>query len=95
MYIFSQQKVVRTIKLFEQTVGETTPFLSNLKEKKFKKEGTSTVALWLEYPPCEQEVVGSIQGHNRPEFSELVVVAFPLGTKDYGSSTMTGPPVSG
>ena len=29
------------------------------------------------------------------KFLKLVVVAFPLGTQDYGDSTTTGPPVSG
>ena len=31
----------------------------------------------------EQEVVGSIPGHNRPKSLKLVVLAFPLGAQDY------------
>ena len=46
-------------------------------------------------PPREHKVMGSIPGRNRPKSLKLVVVAFPLGTQDYGNSTMTGPPVSG
>ena len=39
--------------------------------------------------------VGSIPGHDRRKSLKLVVVAFPLGTQDYGNSTMTGLPVAG
>ena len=53
------------------------------------------VAYWLERPPREQEVVGSIPGRDRPKSLKLVVVAFLLGAQDYGSSTRNGPPVSG
>ena len=56
---------------------------------------TATVALWLERPPREREVVGSIPGRDRPKSLKLVVVAFPLGAQDYGNSTTAGPPVSG
>ena len=45
--------------------------------------------------PREREVMGSIPGLKRPKSLKLVVVAFPLGTQDYGNSTTTGPPVSG
>ena len=53
-------------------------------------EETATLAKWLERPPSEREVVGSIPGCNRPKFSRLVVVAFPLRAQDYGNSTRTG-----
>ena len=55
---------------------------------------TAAVAYWLECPPHEQEVVGSIPGRDRPKSLKLVVVAAPLGAQDYGSSTVIGPPVS-
>ena len=37
----------------------------------------------------------SISDRDRPKSLKLVVVAFPVGTQDYGKSTTTGPPVSG
>ena len=36
-----------------------------------------------------------IPGRDRPKSLKMVVVAFPLGTQDYGNSTTTGKPVSG
>ena len=56
---------------------------------------TAAVAYWLESPPCERGVVGSIPGRDRPKSSKLVVVTFSLGAQDYGNSTTAGPPVSG
>ena len=56
---------------------------------------TAMMAWWLERPPCEPEVVGSIPGSDTPKSLKLVVVAFLLGAQDYGNSTMTGPPVAG
>ena len=56
---------------------------------------TAAVALWLERPTSEREVVGSIPGRERPKSLKLVVVASPLGAQDDGNSTTTGPPVSG
>ena len=50
---------------------------------------------WLERQLREQEVVGSIPGHERQKSLKLVVLAFPLGAQDCGNSTTTGPPVSG
>ena len=41
-----------------------------------------------------QEDLGSTPGCRRPESLELVLVAFPLGTQDYGKSTVTGLPMS-
>ena len=38
---------------------------------------TAPVALWLERPPLEREVVGSISGRDRPKSLKLVVVVFP------------------
>ena len=38
---------------------------------------TAAVALWLERPLCEREIVGSIPGRDRPKSLKLVVVAFP------------------
>ena len=38
---------------------------------------TAAVAQWLERPPLEREVVGSIFGHDRLKSLKLVVVAFP------------------
>ena len=46
-------------------------------------------------PPCEQEVMGSINGHDRPKSLKLVVVDFPRGAQDYGNSTTTSPSASG
>ena len=40
----------------------------------------------LEGPPHEREVVGSIPSCDRPKSLKLVVVAFPLGVKEYGNS---------
>ena len=48
------------------------------------------VAWCLERLPHEQEVMDSIPGHDRPKCLNLVVVAFPFGTQDYGNSTRTG-----
>ena len=56
---------------------------------------TAAVALWLEHPPCEPEVVGSIPGHDRLKSLKLVGVAYPLSAQDYGNSTTTSQPVSG
>ena len=56
---------------------------------------TAAVAWWLERPPREWEVVGSIHGLDRLKSLKLVVAAFPLGAQDYGNSTATGPLVSG
>ena len=56
---------------------------------------TTAVALSLERPPREREVMGSIPGRYRPKSLKLVVVAFPLGVQEYGKSTTTGPPESG
>ena len=41
------------------------------------------VAEWLERPPPEQEVMGSIPGRNRPKSLKMVVVDFPLGVQEY------------
>ena len=49
----------------------------------------------VECLPCEQQVMGSISGRDRPKSLKLVVMAFPLGAQDYGNSTMTGPLMSG
>ena len=56
---------------------------------------TAAVAYWLECPPREREVVGSIPDRDRPKRLKLVAMAFPLGAQDYGNSTTTGPPMSG
>ena len=56
-------------------------------------EQTAAVAEWLEHQPREWE--SWVQSRDRPKSLELVVVAFPLGTQDYGNSTMTGLSVSG
>ena len=61
----------------------------------YKTSLTAAVVKWLERPPHEREFVGSIPGRDTPKSLKLVVVAFPLGTQDYGNSTTTGPPVSG
>ena len=61
----------------------------------FSVDATASVALRLERPPREREVVGSIPGCDRLKSLKLVVVAFLLGAQDYGNSTTTGPPVSG
>ena len=61
----------------------------------FSVDATASVALWLERPPREREVVGSIPGCDRLKSLKLVVVAFPHGAQDNGNSTTTGPPVSG
>ena len=55
----------------------------------------ATVAYWLQRPPRERRVVGSIPGRDRQQSLKLVVVAFPLGAQVYGNSTTTGFPVSG
>ena len=60
----------------------------------FQGVRTAAVAKWLERPPREREVVGTIPGRHIPKSLTLVVVAFPLGAQDYGNSTTTGPPVS-
>ena len=49
---------------------------------------------WLEHLPREWEVVGSIRSRDRPKSLQLVVVAIPVGTQDYGNSTMTAWPVT-
>ena len=54
---------------------------------------TATVAKWLEHPPREQEIMGSILGSDRPQSLKLVLVAFPLGPQDFGNSTTIGLPV--
>ena len=46
-------------------------------------------------PRREPDVVGSIPGRDRPTSLKLEVQSSPLGSQDYGSSTMTAPPVSG
>ena len=51
--------------------------------------------LWLERPPHEREVTGSIPGRDRPKSLKLVVVAFPFGAQNYGNTTTTGLLVSG
>ena len=56
---------------------------------------TAAVAQWLELPPREREVVGSISGCDRPKSLILVVVDFPIEAQDYVSSSTTGPPASG
>ena len=56
---------------------------------------TATVAWWLEHPPHERELMGSIPRRDRSKSLKLVVVVFPHGTQDYGNSTTTGAPVSG
>ena len=45
---------------------------------------TTAVAQWLQRPPGEREVVGSIPGRDRRKSLKLVVVAFPLDPQDYG-----------
>ena len=40
---------------------------------------TAAVAYWLECPPREGEVGGSVPSRNRTKSFKLVVVAFPLG----------------
>ena len=42
------------------------------------------LAKWLERPPREQEVMGSIPGHHSPKSLKMEEVAFPLGAQDYG-----------
>ena len=41
------------------------------------------MAKWLEQPPSEREVVGSIHGHNRSKSLNVVALAFPLGAQVY------------
>ena len=55
---------------------------------------TAAVAWWLERPPREWEVVGSIPGRDRLVF-KTGCSGFPIGAQDYGNSTTTSPPVSG
>ena len=52
-----------------------------------------SMALRLERPPREREVVGFNLGRDGPKSLELVVVAFALGAQDYGNSTTTDLPV--
>ena len=59
------------------------------------QNGIAAMAYWLERPPREWEVVGSIPDRGRPKSLKLVVVAFPLGAQDHGNRTTTGLPVSG
>ena len=56
---------------------------------------TAAVAYWLERPPRERELVGSIPGRNGLKSLKLVVVGFSLGVHDYGNSTTAGSSVSG
>ena len=56
---------------------------------------TAALTKWLERPPREREVVGSIPAIDRPMPIKLVVVVFPIGVQDYGNSTSTSPPLSG
>ena len=51
--------------------------------------------LVIRVSPCEQEVMGSIPGRDKPKSFKLVVVASPVGAQDYGNSTTTCPPVLG
>ena len=54
--------------------------------------------MFLERPPREWEVVGSIPGRDKPKSLKLVVVGQtppPPRRSDYGNSTATDPPVSG
>ena len=53
------------------------------------------MALWLESPPREREVVGMIPGSDRPKTFKLVVVAVCLSAQDCGNSTATWPSVLG
>ena len=50
---------------------------------------------YLEHPPREWYVMGSIPGLDRPKSLKLVVLVFSLGAQGYGNSTTTGSPVSG
>ena len=56
----------------------------------FFKEFRYFARRWLERPPREREVMGSIPGRDRPESLKLAVVAFLLGAQDYGNNTTTG-----
>ena len=48
---------------------------------------TAPVAYWLECLSGEWEVIGSIPSRDQPKSLKLVVVAYPPGAQDYGTST--------
>ena len=60
-----------------------------------------TVALWLERPPRERKVVGSIPGRDRQKPLKTGIVLPPppppppFSAQHHGNSTTIGPPVSG